>query len=86
MKVIDLPTESIVSAEWNSNTITPEMLSRLRQSIQRFDLVVPLVVRSTPDSSFETIGGAQRVGVLREMASEKCLVFWFKLTIPTPGY
>jgi ParB family chromosome partitioning protein len=43
------------------------MRSRLRCSIQRFGLVVPLVVRPVGDDCYETIGGAQRLVVLREL-------------------
>jgi ParB family transcriptional regulator, chromosome partitioning protein len=43
------------------------MHSRLRRSIQRFGLVVPLVVRPLGNDQFETIGGAQRLAILREL-------------------
>lgn len=43
------------------------MLSRLRRSIEHFDLVVPLVVRQVESNLFETIGGAQRLSVLQQM-------------------
>jgi ParB family transcriptional regulator, chromosome partitioning protein len=43
------------------------MHSRLRRSVERFGLVVPLVVRPTEDGNYETIGGAQRLVVLREL-------------------
>lgn len=43
------------------------MRSRLQSSIQRFDLVMPLVVRQMEPNAYETIGGAQRLNALREM-------------------
>ena len=37
---------------------------KLRRSIERFSLLVPLVVREVGDRTYETIGGAQRLAVL----------------------
>ncbi len=52
------------------------MLAHLRTSISRFGLVVPLAVRSVGSESFETVGGAHRLKVARElgMASVPCVV------------
>jgi ParB family transcriptional regulator, chromosome partitioning protein len=67
MKVIDVPIEQIHEASWNANQMDEAMHSRLRHSIERFGLVLPLVVRPTGLGSFETIGGAQRLAMLREL-------------------
>jgi ParB family chromosome partitioning protein len=49
---------------------------KLKRSIQRFGLVVPLVVRPANDGIYETLGGAQRLSVLRELgiASAPCVI------------
>ena len=70
MQLIDLPTSSITSPEWNPNHIDDFMRRRLIRSIERFGLVVPLVVRKIDCNSYETIGGAQRLSILREMDTE----------------
>lgn len=67
MKTVDLPISLISPAEWNSNEMDGKMLQRLCQSIKRFGLVVPLVVRRTDKDQYETIGGAQRLKVLVDM-------------------
>ena len=67
MKIIDVPIEQIHEAVWNPNQMDEVMHSRLRCSIQRFGLVVPLVVRPIGDDSYQTIGGAQRLAVLKEL-------------------
>ncbi len=67
MNIVDLPIDSIIPAQWNPNEMDLDMLSHLRHSVQRFDLVVPLVVRNVGDNRHETIGGAQRLSVLREL-------------------
>ncbi len=67
MKLVDLRLESVVSADWNPNHMDQLMRTRLERSIQRFGLVVPLVVREVAKDTFEIIGGAQRSEVLRQM-------------------
>ena len=75
MRVIELPLDQIQEASWNANQMDQAMRLRLRRSIQRFQLVVPLVVRPIGDL-YETVGGAQRLQVLRELAftSVPCVV------------
>jgi ParB family chromosome partitioning protein len=67
MQIIDLPIESIQSPDWNPNQMAEAMRPRLKASIQRFGLVVPLVVRDLGAGIYETIGGAQRLSVLQEL-------------------
>ena len=79
MEVTDLPLDQIQEASWNANQMDQAMRLRLRRSIQRFQLVVPLVVRPIRGpigGLYETIGGAQRLQVLRELgfASAPCVV------------
>jgi ParB family chromosome partitioning protein len=76
MKVIDVPIEQIHAAHWNPNQMDEIMRSRLRRSIERFGLVVPLVVRPVAGDCYETIGGAQRLAVLKELGVDpaSCVV------------
>lgn len=67
MEIVELALESITAAGWNPNNMDGEMRERLRRSIQRFGLVVPLVVREVATGSYETVGGAQRLAAAREM-------------------
>src|SRR5918992_2752284 len=67
MKLVDVPIDQIHAADWNCNVMDEVMRSRLRRSIQRFGLVVPPVIRPIGDDSFQTIGGAQRLAVLKEL-------------------
>jgi ParB family chromosome partitioning protein len=67
MKIVDIPVQQIHEAAWNPNAMDAVMHSRLRRSIQRFGLVVPLVVRPVAGECYETIGGAQRLAVLKEL-------------------
>jgi ParB family transcriptional regulator, chromosome partitioning protein len=67
MKAINVPIGQIHEAAWNPNQMDEVMHSRLRRSIERFGLVLPLVVRPLGNDQFETIGGAQRLAVLKEL-------------------
>jgi len=64
MKVVDLPTESLQEASWNPNQMDEPMLARLRASIERYGVVVPLVVRPTANGAYEVLSGNQRLKVL----------------------
>ena len=76
MRVTDLPIASIRPAEWNPNRMDEAMRSRMRASIERFGIIVPLVVRAVGGGSYEIIGGAQRFTVLSETkeVSAPCVV------------
>jgi ParB family chromosome partitioning protein len=67
MEIVDLRLGSVVSADWNPNQMDQLMRTRLERSIQRFGLVVPLVVRELEKDSYEIIGGTQRSEVLKQM-------------------
>ena len=66
MKVVVLPVESISPAEWNPNIMGEAVKARLGRSIERFGVLVPLVVRPIGDGRYETIGGAHRLSVIQE--------------------
>jgi ParB family transcriptional regulator, chromosome partitioning protein len=67
MKLVDVPIGQLRAADWSPNVMDEVMRSRLRRSIQRFGLVLPLVVRPLEANSYQTIGGAQRLAVLKEL-------------------
>ena len=45
MQVLDIPIVNVFAAPWNANEMGLAMSGRLRHSIERFGVVVPLVVR-----------------------------------------
>ena len=67
MNIVTLPIDQVQAPDGNPNEMDEEMRSRLRRSIERFGFVVPLVVRRAERGGYETIGGAQRLAVLRGM-------------------
>ena len=68
MNIQHIPIEQIKEAPWNPNCMDEGMLRHLRRSFERFDNLMPLVVRQLEPVLYETIGGAQRLAVLKEMA------------------
>ena len=64
MEIIELLLVCITAPDWNSNQMDAAMRSRLQRSIERFGLVIPLVVRQIGQGIYETVGGAQRLEVL----------------------
>ena len=76
MQVVDLPVRSIAPADWNPNHMGGLMVEKLRGSIRRFGWVVPLVVRELDPGRYETIGGAQRLGIAQELELDQvpCIV------------
>ncbi len=64
MNVVDIPLDRITAAPWNANRMDQPMHGRLIASLGRYGLVQPLLVRRQGEG-FETIAGAQRLGVLR---------------------
>jgi ParB family transcriptional regulator, chromosome partitioning protein len=75
MKTIDIDIKELKPAAWNPNQMDEDMANRLKESITRYGLVEPLVVRRK-DNSYEVLSGNQRLKVLQEMDFKQvpCLV------------
>lgn len=67
MKIVELPIDELTEAPWNSNQMDEAMMERLKESVSRYGLVEPLVVRPIDDGQYEVLSGNQRLKVLEEM-------------------
>ena len=76
MKLVEIGTDSIVESAWNPNQMDEETRNRLRASIRKFEMVAPVVVRETSPFKYETIGGANRLSVIKELGQKavQCVV------------
>ena len=76
MQLTEIEVQFISESDGNPNQMDSNVLSRLRASIKRFGLVSPLVVREIGPDQYETIGGAQRLSVIKELGILKvdCVV------------
>ena len=70
MKTIDITLTELRPAPWNPNQMDERMMERLRESISRYGLVEPLVVRKINSEQYEVLSGNQRLKVLDEMGFE----------------
>ena len=67
MKNIDINLTELSPAPWNPNQMDETMMGRLRESILRYGLVEPLVVRRMGENQYEVLSGNQRLKVLEKM-------------------
>lgn len=76
MQTVDINLTELRPAPWNPNQMDEMMMERLRESISRYGLVEPLVVRPLDDSLYEVLSGNQRLRVLQSMdlKSVPCVV------------
>ena len=76
MKVNELPIENLIEATWNPNHVDERGHNRLKESLSRYGLVEPLVVRPKEDSSYEVLSGNHRFKAIRNMgfSSIPCVV------------
>ena len=67
MKVVEIPVSQLQEAAWNPNQMDELMLARLKESLKRYGLVQPLVVRPLQDF-YEVLSGNQRLKVIQQLA------------------
>lgn len=67
MNIIDLPVDQLREVPWNPNIADGETLERLRESIERYGVVVPLVVRAIDHDAYQVLSGNQRLAVLTSL-------------------
>ncbi|MFC1917203.1 ParB/RepB/Spo0J family partition protein [Chloroflexota bacterium] len=61
MKITELPIGQLREAPWNPNQMDEATLTRLKESLSRYGLVNPLVVRPTENAHYEVLSGNQRL-------------------------
>ena len=76
MEIREIPLDRIQPPFWNPNRMDEATFERLRHSVQRFGLLVPIVVRPLLHDCYETVGGAQRLHLLSELKVQavQCVV------------
>jgi ParB family chromosome partitioning protein len=76
VEVIEISLDRLREAPWNANSMDPDMLARLKQSIARYGFLENLVVRPLDEDAFEVLCGNQRFKALGEAgySSAPCAV------------
>jgi DNA modification methylase len=71
LKTVYHPVESLIFAEYNPRQLTKDQYKSLRDSMERFGLVDPVIINKHPDRENIVIGGHQRLRIAKDMGIEK---------------
>ena len=69
-KIVQRDINSLIFAEYNPRQLTKEQYKHLRDSIERFGLVDPIIVNKNKERKNIIVGGHQRVRVAKDMKIE----------------
>ena len=78
--IVQRDIDSLIFAEYNPRQLTKEQHKHLKDSIQRFGLVDPIIVNKNKDRKNIIIGGHQRVRIAKELKMENVPVVELDLT------
>ena len=78
--IVKRDIDSLIFAEYNPRQLTKEQHKHLKDSIQRFGLVDPIIVNKNKDRKNVIIGGHQRVRIAKELKMEDIPVLELDLT------
>ena len=71
LKVVEWDIDKLIGAEYNPRKLSEEQKQTIKDSINRFGLVDPVIVNTSKERNGIIIGGHQRTKVAREMGFEK---------------
>lgn len=71
IKVEMLNPASLRPNPWNTNIVSPENQSKLEESVKRFGMFKPIVVREKADGALEIIGGEHRWDAAKALGYEE---------------
>ena len=76
MEVVEISLHRLREAPWNANSMGPDMIARLKESIARYGFLENMVVRPLGEGAFEVLSGNQRLRALAEAgySSAPCAV------------
>ena len=67
MEVTEIPLTQLTNSPWNPNHMGAETLAQLRESLRRYGVVQPLVVRPMGPETYQVLSGNQRLEALGEL-------------------
>lgn len=79
LKIEYLPISELKLATYNPRKHTPEAMAELKKSLERFDMVDPIIVNSAPKRKNIVIGGHMRVKALKEMKVSKVPIVYVNI-------
>jgi len=81
MQTPDVEISKLKPNEYNPRRISDEDLAELKKSIEKFNVVEPLVVNRHPGRENVIIGGHQRYKICKEMGRQTVPVFFVDLNL-----
>ena len=79
-KIISKDIDSLIFAEYNPRQLTKDQYKHLKDSIDRFGLVDPIIVNKNKDRKNIIVGGHQRVKVAKDINIKEVPVLEVDLT------
>ena len=79
-KIIQRDINSLIFAEYNPRQLTKDQYQHLKDSIERFGLVDPIIVNKNKERKNIIVGGHQRVKVAKDMKIDTVPVLELDLT------
>tara|TARA_R110000787_G_scaffold192191_1_gene303765 strand:+ start:550 stop:1071 length:522 start_codon:yes stop_codon:yes gene_type:complete len=70
MKIVDKNVSDLIPADYNPREVTKKQYSEIKESIDKFGLVDPLIVNIHPDRKNILVGGHQRLQVIKDIGSK----------------
>ena len=67
LQTVYYPTEKLIFAEYNPRQLTKDQYKALRDSIERFGLVDPIIVNKHKDRKNIVVGGHQRIRIAQDL-------------------
>ena len=67
MNLVNINSTELKPAPWNPNIMDEKMIRHLKESISRYGLVEPLVVRPIDGKGYEVLSGNQHLKVMKNM-------------------
>jgi len=70
MKIVEKNVADLIPANYNPREITKKQYAEIKESINKFGLVDPLIVNIHPDRKNILVGGHQRLQVIKDIGSK----------------
>lgn len=67
LQIDDVSVGNLKPNPWNTNIVTPQNEAKIENSLKRFGIFRPILVRTIEDGSLQILGGEHRWGVAKKL-------------------
>lgn len=75
METLKVDPRTLAFSPWNVNSVSPENMAKLKESVKRNGIFRPVVVRELPDGTYQVIAGEHTTRVSIELGMETIDVY-----------